>query len=39
MGEQSETIVWITGATSGIGQALARDLPVAGHEDHQHLPP
>ena len=27
MGEQSESIVWITGATSGIGEALARTCP------------
>ena len=27
MGEQDETIVWITGATSGIGEALARTCP------------
>ena len=39
MGEQSESIVWITGATSGIGEALARTCPWPDTRDHQHLPP
>jgi len=44
MSKQSDTVVWITGATSGIGEALARTCPWPDTEiisisrrDHAHL--